>query len=72
MAAMAIRVAAIFSNSLRGRPHLLFGAILSVGRAPSRRRFNLPYRKKYCMVAKVDFEAVGEENVRLCKHGQTL
>ena len=33
MAAMALSVTAIFSNSLRGRPRLFFDAILSVGRA---------------------------------------
>jgi P-type E1-E2 ATPase len=32
MAAMALSVTAIFSNSLRGRPRLFFDAILSVGR----------------------------------------
>ena len=34
MAAMAVSVTAIFANSLWGRPGLLFGAVLSVGRHP--------------------------------------
>jgi len=34
MAAMAVSVTAIFFNSLRGRPRILFDAILSVGRVP--------------------------------------
>ena len=36
MAAMAVSVTAIFANSLWGRPGLLFGAVLSVGRHPDR------------------------------------
>jgi Cu+-exporting ATPase len=35
MAAMAVSVTAIFANSLWGRPGLLFGAVLSVGRHPA-------------------------------------